>query len=60
MTLTGHPTAWTCAEKLFTLGSTASGEGLAMKRREFITIVSDAAVWLLSAAGAAESSLLIY
>ena len=39
----GHPTAWTCAEKLLTLGFRASGAELAMKRREFITLLGSGA-----------------
>src|SRR5258708_16343629 len=34
---------WTCADNLLTLGLRASKAGLAMKRREFITVVCGAA-----------------
>src|SRR3979409_2244997 len=43
MTHLGHPTTWTCAENLLTLRLRTSGVGLAMKRREFITLVGGAA-----------------
>src|ERR1700730_427966 len=38
-----HPTTWTCADNLLTLGLRASKAGLAMKRRDFITVVCGAA-----------------
>src|ERR1700730_15413040 len=48
----GHPTAWTCAENLLTLGLRASGAGLAMKRREVMRLIGGAAA-ILPLAGSA-------
>jgi hypothetical protein len=44
LTQPGHLTAWTCAEKVLRLGSSASGV-LAVKRREFITLIGVSAAW---------------